>query len=77
MSCSIGSNATRAHGRCQQAFLDAATQHNLTFLVQVKARSLPLPLHPPSPCCVLFPEVWGFLWGILGKQGRICRLCCP
>ncbi|CAL5228405.1 g11533 [Coccomyxa viridis] len=31
---SIGSNATRAHGRCQQAFLDAATQHNLTFLVQ-------------------------------------------
>ena len=35
--CSIGSNATRAHGRCQQAFLDAATQQNLTFLVQVRA----------------------------------------
>ena len=34
--CSIGNNATRAHGRCQQAFLDAANQHNLTFLVQVR-----------------------------------------
>ena len=45
---SIGGNATRAHGRCQQAFLDAATQQNLTFLVQVRAPSLPPPLHPPS-----------------------------
>jgi hypothetical protein len=31
----IGNKQTRASGRCQEAFLDAANQHNLTFLVQV------------------------------------------
>ena len=40
--CRIGNNATRAHGRCQQAFLDAANQQNLTFLVQVSAHPSPL-----------------------------------
>ena len=38
--CSIGKNATRAHGKCQQAFLDAANKQNLTFLVQVRRQGL-------------------------------------
>ena len=45
--CRIGNNATRAHGRCQQAFLNAANQQNLTFLVQVNAHFLSLSLQ----CC--------------------------
>ncbi len=43
MDCSIGKNATRAHGKCQQAFLDAANKQNLTFLVQVRQ-------HRPETC---------------------------
>lgn len=62
--CSIGKNATQAHGKCQQAFLDAANKQNLTFLVQVRQHG---------------PDTWNVLSaGACTASWRLCRrIFCP
>ena len=56
----LGGKAANASGVCQQAFLDAANQHNLTFLVQVLQyfKYSRVCLHP---CLQHLALLWSFI----------------
>ena len=74
--CRIGNNATRAHGRCQQAFLDAANQQNLTFLVQVNAHTIPQPsLMPLSQLLGWFPHS-RLQWCLPSSMAQLRQFSC-